>query len=73
MTAAWVAALIVIGIVVLIAIGSLVACVLLEERRAREARIARQQIVTTAEQELRDSTRDTLQAMRDVLRNHLQG
>ena len=72
MTADCVIALVLIGLVLLIGLGTLVAR-LVHDRREQQTRIDRQQIVTGAEQELRESTRATLQSMRDVLRDHLQG
>lgn len=72
MTAGCIVAVVLIGLVLLIGIGTLVAC-LVHEHRERQVRIQRQQIVTSAEQELRESTRATMQSMRDVLRDHLQG
>lgn len=73
MTAGCIVALVIAGLVVLAGIGlALVGC-LLREYHERQGRITRQQIVTDAEQELRDSTRATMQSMRDVLRDHLRG
>lgn len=72
MTVGCVIALVMIGLVLLIGVGTLVAC-LVHEHREQQVRIQRQQIVTSAEQELRDSTRATMRSMRDVLRDHLQG
>lgn len=72
MTTGCVVTLLLIGMLLVVGIGTLIAC-LVHEHREQQVRIQRQQIVTNAEQELRDSTRATLQSMRDVLRDHLQG
>lgn len=71
MTADCIVALALVGLVLVIVAGALIAR-LVHEHREQRVRIQRQQIVTSAEQELRDSTRATMQSMRDVLRNHLQ-
>ncbi|MFT4165672.1 MAG: hypothetical protein QM650_10575 [Microlunatus sp.] len=75
MTTGCIVALVCIGLAVLIGIGigiALVAC-LVRDYRERQDRIARQQIVATAEQELRDATRATMQAMREAVRDRLRG
>lgn len=71
MTTGCIVALVFIGLAVLIGIGTLVVC-LVNEYREQQARIARQQIVATSEQELRDTTRATMQAMRETIRDQLQ-